>query len=262
MRTAVNPTDGVRISYDTFGAGPPLLLIHGSVLTHSIWRAYGYVRALRSDYRLILVDLRGHGRSDKPHDRDAYRIGLVVEDLQAVLDDLDLARVDCFGYSFGARAALSLALAAPDRVDALVLGGGSHRHRAGVWDKLFFPGCVEVLEAKGWDAFLADWERAKGTPVDSGTRAVLSANDPTAIVAYFRATEAMPGIPDAALTTVSTPALWFAGSGDPGRLADSRDAADLMPRAECHTIEGYDHGTTLAATEQILRLVVPFLRET
>ncbi|WP_068274691.1 alpha/beta fold hydrolase [Aldersonia kunmingensis] len=261
MRTAVNPTDGVRISYETFGDGPPLLLVHGSVLTRAIWRAYGYVRALKADYRLILVDLRGHGRSDKPHDRASYRIERVVEDLLAVLDDLELSRADCFGYSFGARAALSLGMAAPDRVDKLVLGGGSHRHRDGVWNKLFFPGCVEVLEAQGWDAFLADWERAKGTPVDSGTRAVLAANDPAAIVAYFRETEAMPGIPDAALSTVSTPALWLAGSNDPGRLADSRDAAGLMPHAECHAIEGYDHGTTLAATEQILDLVRPFLRD-
>lgn len=259
MRTAANPTDGVRIAYDTYGDGPPLLLVHGSVLTHSIWRAYGYVRALRDEYRLILVDLRGHGRSDKPHDRESYRIEPVVADLQAVLDDLDLERVHCFGYSFGARAALALAIDAPDRVNTLILGGGSHRHRTGVWDKLFFPGCVEVLETEGWDAFLADWEQVKGGPIDSGTRAVFAANDPKAIVAYFRETEAMPGVSDDDLRAVVQPTLLFAGSGDPQRLADSQDAAELIPNARCHSIAGYDHGTTLAATDEVLALVRPVL---
>ncbi|MCX5043013.1 alpha/beta hydrolase [Aldersonia sp. NBC_00410] len=259
MRTAANPTDGVRIAYDMFGEGPPLLLVHGSVLTRSIWRAYGYVRALRDEHRLILVDLRGHGRSDKPHERASYRLERFVGDLQAVLDDLDLARVHCFGYSFGARAALSLAIAAPDRVDTLILGGGSHRHRTGVWDKLFFPGCVEVLETEGWDAFLADWEHVKGGEIDSGTRAVFAANDPKAIVAYFRETEAMPSISDDDLRAVAQRTLLFAGSGDPQRLSDSQDAAALIPDARCHPIEGYDHGTTPAATDEVLALVRPFL---
>ncbi|MBD0324353.1 MAG: alpha/beta fold hydrolase, partial [Aldersonia sp.] len=191
----------------------------------------------------------------------AYRIPHVVADVQAVLDDVGVDSARCVGYSFGARAALSFAMAAPKRVDALVLGGGSHRHRTHVWDKLFFPDAVAVLERDGWDGFLAEWEKAKGSEIDSGTRAVFAANDPAAIVAYCRETEAMPGIPDAALRTISTPALWFAGSGDPARLADSRDAAELMPHAECHEIEGYDHGTTLAAREEILGLVRPFLKQ-
>ncbi|MDJ0108539.1 alpha/beta fold hydrolase, partial [Rhodococcus erythropolis] len=70
--------DGARIAYQIVGDGPPLLMVHGTALSRSIWRGFGYVKALQEQYRLILVDMRGHGRSDKPHDSDSYAMDLVV----------------------------------------------------------------------------------------------------------------------------------------------------------------------------------------
>jgi len=258
MPTAHNPTDGVPISYETRGDGHPLLLIHGTALTRAIWRSTGYVRALQDEFATILVDLRGHGRSGKPHDPEAYAMDHVVDDLVAVLDDLALGPVQVFGYSFGARAALALAIEEPHRVTSMVLGGGSHRRRDAVYDKLFFPGCVEVLEAEGWDGFLARWEER--APLGSATKAVFRANDPAAIVAYFRETEAMPSIDDDVLRGLDVPALLFAGSKDRVRLADSRAAADLIDGAQFHVVEGGDHGTTLAMRDEVLEFVGPFLR--
>lgn len=259
MKLATNPVDGVRVAYETYGDGPPLLLVHGSALTHGIWRAFGYVRALRDRYRLILVDLRGHGRSDKPHDESAYAIEHFVGDLRAVLDDLGIDRTHAFGYSFGARAVLSAAIEAPDRFDRLVLGGGSHRHRERVYDKLFFPNAIQVLDRQGWRGFLANWERFTLGPVDSGTRAVLSANDPAAIVAFFRAAQAMSSIPDEQLRGLRNPVLWFAGSKDPERVADSKDAAALMPDARFVLVDGHGHAGALAVSAEVLAFVEPFL---
>ena len=91
MSHAINPVDGTRIAFSVIdsdaGAGSPsLLLAHGSALSSAIWRGFGYVRPLRERYRLILPDLRGHGRSDKPHVPDAYAMDLIVDDVLAVLD--------------------------------------------------------------------------------------------------------------------------------------------------------------------------------
>ncbi|MHC3370011.1 alpha/beta fold hydrolase [Rhodococcus aetherivorans] len=98
------------IESDAGAGSPSLLLAHGSALSSAIWRGFGYVRPLRERYRLILPDLRGHGRSDKPHVPDAYAMDLIVGDVLAVLDAAGTERVHYLGYSFGARVGLSLAV--------------------------------------------------------------------------------------------------------------------------------------------------------
>jgi hypothetical protein len=92
---------GVRIHYEVEGEGPPLVLQHG--WTHSMedWHTWGYVGALRDHHRLILIDARGHGESDKPYERSAYALDNLVGDIVAVLDALGLERVHYWGYSRG-----------------------------------------------------------------------------------------------------------------------------------------------------------------
>ena len=77
----------VRIFYQVEGEGPALVLQHGFTESVVDWYETGYVEALRSDYRLILIDARGHGASDKPHDPDAYVLNRRVADVVTVLDD-------------------------------------------------------------------------------------------------------------------------------------------------------------------------------
>src|SRR5688572_2775468 len=66
--------EGIRIHYKTEGEGSPLVLQHASLATRKNWYDYGYVSALKNDYRVILLDGRGHGGSDKPHSPDAYEL--------------------------------------------------------------------------------------------------------------------------------------------------------------------------------------------
>ena len=81
--------DGVRIYYEREGSGPPLVLQHGFTRSLEGWRDSGYVDALKDTYDLILVDARGHGRSDKPHDSADYVLDKRVGDILAVMDDAD-----------------------------------------------------------------------------------------------------------------------------------------------------------------------------
>ena len=66
--------DGIRIHYEAEGDGPPLVLQHGFAWKVKSWAMAGYVDALKARYRLIRVDARGHGDSDKPHDPAAYSL--------------------------------------------------------------------------------------------------------------------------------------------------------------------------------------------
>ncbi|MBH0121471.1 alpha/beta hydrolase [Rhodococcus sp. HM1] len=261
MSRAINPVDGTAVAYAAVGPAdaPALLLAHGSALSSAIWRGFGYMAALRQRYRLLLPDLRGHGRSDKPTDPDCYAMDLVVGDLLAVLDDAGVERAHVMGYSFGARSVLSLAVAAEDRVRSLIVGGGSARPQAGAFDRLFFPGCVDVLERDGMEAFLDAWSAHRQWPVDAATRAAFRANDDRALAAYFRRSEQEPGIADEALTALRVPTLAFVGSEDLLRVPDTRALARTIPGARLAVLRGFDHATTIAASREVLSVVEPFL---
>jgi pimeloyl-ACP methyl ester carboxylesterase len=68
------------------GEGRPLALLHGWCCDRSWWTEPGYVDELRTDHRLINVDLRGHGASDKPHEPAAYTSDALTGDVFAVAD--------------------------------------------------------------------------------------------------------------------------------------------------------------------------------
>jgi pimeloyl-ACP methyl ester carboxylesterase len=114
VRFATNPADGIRIAYELVGAGPPLLLFHGSLTSSAVWRMLGYVDALQAGHLLILVDARGHGDSDKPTTMDAYKIERLVDDVIAVLDDCQVPETAYLGYSMGGRVGFGLAIRAPE----------------------------------------------------------------------------------------------------------------------------------------------------
>ena len=263
MSSMIETADGTRIRYSIAGpdrdGAPDVMLVHGSALSSAVWRGFGYVRALRDRYRLTLPDLRGHGRSDTPHDPDAYAMDRIVGDLLAVLDAADVERTHYVGYSFGARAGLALAIAAPDRVASLVLLGGSARPQRGAMDAKFFDGCIDVLERDGMEGFVGDWERHRGEPVDASTRAAFLANDPLALAAYFRRSDREPGIDDETLEKLEVPTLAVAGSEDHMRVNDTRAMSRAIPGARLAVLRGFDHATTVAAAPEALSVIEPFL---
>jgi len=104
---------------------PVVLAVHGfaSSFTANFVRT-GWVRDLtRAGVRVIGVDQRGHGASDKPRERDAYSLDLLVEDLRVVLDTYLVMDAAYVGYSLGARVGWRAALEMPDRIRRAVLGG-------------------------------------------------------------------------------------------------------------------------------------------
>ena len=105
--------DGARIWYATYGSGSPVILLHGG-LGHSGNWGYQVPALVRSGYRAVLIDSRGHGRSTR--DARSFRYELMASDVAAVMDQLHLERVGLVGWSDGACTALILASQAPMRV--------------------------------------------------------------------------------------------------------------------------------------------------
>jgi pimeloyl-ACP methyl ester carboxylesterase len=116
-------SNGVRIHYTIEGAGEPVLLIHGfSVNSQFQWGIPGIVKALAKDYRVICLDCRGHGRSDKPHDPAKYGMEM-GEDAMRLLDHLGIRSAHLVGYSMGGFITLKLLALHPDRFLTATSGG-------------------------------------------------------------------------------------------------------------------------------------------
>lgn len=262
MPVIPSPVDGIDLRYDISGDGPALVLLHGSVLSRAIWRGLGYLDPLSDEHTVIRVDLRGHGRSGKPHDSAAYTQAAFVADLLAVLDAEGVGRAALMGYSLGARIALTAALEHPGRVTRLVSLGGSASAQRGQVESIFFPGVADAVREDGMDAFCTG--QGLGPEVEGrrarATRTAFLAADQHAVAALLAATDATPAVDDDLLADCTVPALWMAGTEDHPRFEDSRRAAATMPDADFVALTGRDHGGTLYPPGEILEHALPFLR--
>ena len=93
--------DGTRIAYETAGSGTALMLLHGGGQNRGIWQRAGWLPHLTGRFRVIAVDLRGHGDSDKPMHAAAYAIDRLCDDILSVADAAGVSRFSLWGYSYG-----------------------------------------------------------------------------------------------------------------------------------------------------------------
>ncbi len=257
--TTRNPVDGTEIAYEVGGEGEPLLLVHGSGLSKGTWRGLGYLRDLERDFTVVSLDLRGHGRSGKPHDAASYRPELFVGDVDAVLDAEGLGPVHYVGYSFGARIGLRVALEEPERLRTLTTIGGSYGDMSQAISETFFPGWQEALRSGGMDAFVDGWSAHRGRPVDPATALAFRQNDPAALLAYFEAIEGEESLGMAATASIAVPTLLLAGTDDTRRYEQSQEAAKRMPHGRFFELVGQDHGSSLLPVDEVTDLVRTFL---
>jgi pimeloyl-ACP methyl ester carboxylesterase len=114
---------GVKIHYQIEGTGQPLIMLHGLLGNSKIYRINGFVDILKRDYKLISIDLRGFGKSDKPHDASEYSYRTIIDDVIAVLDAAEVDQVHLYGHSFGGWFTYGLAYYYPNRIKSLISDG-------------------------------------------------------------------------------------------------------------------------------------------
>jgi pimeloyl-ACP methyl ester carboxylesterase len=113
--------EGIEIYYETFGRGDPLVLLHGFGGSGRVWQKF--VPELSNHYKVIVPDLRGHGRSTNPSDEFTHRQS--ARDISALLDRLGIRRIRAMGISTGGMTLLHLATRDPDRLEAMILIGAT-----------------------------------------------------------------------------------------------------------------------------------------
>jgi pimeloyl-ACP methyl ester carboxylesterase len=241
---------GVRIHYQVEGAGEPLVLQHGFTESIEDWSECGYVDALKREYQLILIDARGHGGSDKPHNPGAYRLEDRVGDVVAVLDALGIEKAHFWGYSMGGWIGFGMAAFAPARVDRLVIGG-QHPFARSLEN---LRRMVRAGVDGGTEDFLDAYRLTFG-PADGAFAARLRAAD---LQAYLALLQDRPGL-DELLPQISMLCCLYAGEAD-DIWTDARAASERIPGATFVSFPGLDHCQTFLRADVVLPRVISFLR--
>lgn len=117
-------SDGLKIHYFTLGtAGTPVILIHGyTANSEGKWIKSGIMQALAKNHRVIAVDARGHGKSDKPHDAAKYGPRMAT-DVVELMDHLKISKAHVHGYSMGGAMLTQILATHPDRLMTAIYGG-------------------------------------------------------------------------------------------------------------------------------------------
>ncbi len=238
--------DGLKLAFFDDGdpSGPPVLLIHGFASTAiANWVNPGWLKTLgEAGYRVIAIDNRGHGSSDKLYDADVYHPWIMAEDAVALLDHLGIPEAHVMGYSMGARVSTFMAIAHPDRVRSLVLGGLGIGMVEGVgdWDPiadaLVAPSLDDVTHARG-RMFRAFAEQTK--------------SDRQALAACIQGSRDLASREDVA--RIEAPTLIAVGTKD-DIAGSGQELAALMPNAEAIDIPNRDH--MLAVGDKIFKAAV------
>lgn len=263
--------DDLRWEVRIRGAGVPLLLLHGFMGRGSGWGANA--TALARHFRLVVVDLPGHGRSGIPLDPARASVERTADDLAAILEREGCAPAHVLGYSLGARIALRLAVAHPVALRRLVLESPSaglateaerRARRAADADR------AARLERDGIEAFVDEWEREPVFASHAGLPSAHAArlrserlrNRPVGLVASLRGAGQGSMEPlHERLAGVRTPTLVIAGALDPtGRMRAQAVAAGI-PGARFEAVVGAGHAPHLETPTIFRSLALAFLKE-
>ncbi|HET9724043.1 MAG TPA: alpha/beta fold hydrolase [Actinomycetota bacterium] len=244
---------GVKICYDVAGQGRPLVLLHGWICDRSWWTEPGYVDALRRDHRLINVDVRGHGASNKPHEAARYTWDALAGDVFAVVAAEGLDRFAIWGQSMGGYIAWMMAATAPERVAAIVTTG-AWDPRPKPKDPMASDEWVRDLRRRGTSVLVEGETFDRQSP--PWPQAVILRNDPEALIASGSAEMWTDGIiPDEALRSFPVPALLLADELE-DENDDAAKVAAMIPNGQSLRLPGIGHGGAMTASA----LTVPHAR--
>jgi pimeloyl-ACP methyl ester carboxylesterase len=240
-------SNGVRIRYVEQGSGDVIVLLHGNGSTLNSWINAGVLPNLAQDYRVIAFDARGHGKSGKPHEVNAYgrEMGL---DVLRLLDHLGIRSAHIVGYSMGANITAQLLTTHAERFMSATLGGAAGRFR---WTEEQAASAEQEASERARECVsrsqiyrLAPTNGPKPDEEEIKRRSAACMADPNqdrfALAALARSRKDGVITPSQ-VASVQVPTLGVVGSLD-GYLADFQELKKLRPDVQLVVIDGATHG--------------------
>lgn len=234
--------DGIKIYYETRGEGKPVLLLHGFIVNSSSWKhAALYRDLLNSGYKVIVLDMRGNGKSDKPHDSLAYDNDAEAKDIMLLIDLLKINQYSVVGYSRGSIITARL-LVFDKRIQDAVLGGMGTDFTNPQWPRriMFYHALRgdSVPELKG---MVENVQKQKLDQV---------------ALAYLQRSQ--PSTSKKELSKISLPVLVISGIEDADN-GSATELAKLLPNSTIATVPG-DHNHA-SGTEKFSKEVIHFFQK-
>jgi 3-oxoadipate enol-lactonase len=250
--------DDIMLYYEVCGVKGhvPLLFLHGVMSNSEIWRPQ--VEHFQTQRRLILLDLRGHGQSDKPHGR--YTIAQLSDDLYGLLNHLDIAQGIIVGHSLGGMTALRFTLDHQEMVDKLILIDATAQS-AYSWKQRLLLSLSTILMDLSYRSFLKiylaryadledfDMEETLGKLLETPkhvTKSCFSA------IAGFDVTSE--------LVNINVPTLIIHGSESSTPLVLAESMHEHIPHSEFVIIEGAGHASPKENPEEIWNAIGQFIK--
>jgi pimeloyl-ACP methyl ester carboxylesterase len=251
LKSGYSEVNGLKMYYELYGQGKPLVLIHGGGSTIQT-NFEKIIPLLAKNRQIIALELQAHGRTN---DRNAdLTFEQDADDVAKLLSNLKINKADIFGFSNGGTTALQLALRHPDRVDKLILGSALAK-RNGVAD--WFWGFMSTANLENMPAQLKTGY-LKVAPDSSGLQ-VMHDRDVKRMINF-------KDISDEQLKTIKAPTLIIVGDKDVITPEHALELHRLIAKSELAIIPG-GHGlyigevTTLTEDFKETELVVPMIEK-
>lgn len=219
-----------RLAYEIHGGGPQtVVLLHGLLLDANVNRDLADALA-QAGFRVVLLDLLGHGRSDRPHDPTLHRFDLYARQVIALLDELKIRQAVIGGVSLGADVSLQVAVQAPTRVRALFLEMPVMEWATPAAALLFAPLLLTVRRARSLvNLWSGAWRRLPRPRNNTAVSVMnLLSMTPEQIGAVLHGILVGPVVPElAARRAIKVPTLIV---GHPGDFLHPFDDAEALAR--------------------------------
>jgi pimeloyl-ACP methyl ester carboxylesterase len=236
---------GVKIRYVDVGRGEPVVLVHGfSSSLDANWGTTRIIDTLSKDFRVVALDCRGHGKSDKPHDASKYG-NEMIEDIARLMDHLNIPKAHIVGYSMGGAITGKFITAHPDRVLTATFGGSAPRLGWSAQNEKDSEELASSLEqGKGMRPLILrlappNEPKPSDEAIEQQSRAIVGRNDPIAL-AFVQRSNKDQTVTVAQVRALKMPMLAVVGSADPIK-AGIDTFAKVVPTLKVVVIDGATH---------------------
>ncbi len=237
--------NGIEIHYELHGEGEPLVFVHGYTGDVSDWRFQ--IPEFARTHRVLVMDHRGHGRSEAPADRGAYSILNMADDVEAVAAHAGFERYHLLGHSMGGAVAQEIALRRPGRLLSLTLEDTGHSFQLSRNETVakFLAARLKMADEQGMAAIAAMPALAPAPPHMPPERrdeetARLKRMSVDAFIGAWQGLEAWQGTTERA-ASISVPTLVIYGDLDQMLIDASKHLASVIPNAELEAIPEAAH---------------------
>lgn len=248
--------NGIKMYYEDYGNGIPIILLHGGTRTGQLnWAPY--LPYLTPEYRVIVPDSRGHGKSNNPAGKLSYK--LMCDDIIALIKNLELDHPFVVGYSDGGQIALEIGIEYPEAARSLVAGGvlcEKSEHYANNLRMMGMNGPGEV-DFKKLEEKYPEW-----LPLLSGMHSSVYGPDywKDLLINISKMWTNPDEFPGERAAKISVPTLIMHGDRDSIPLEDPLRLYQMIPNSELAIIPSADHRAFTSRSNVYSNIILDFLK--